>query len=70
MANSHRLNIGWNDDETDLQQKLLEVLEQDVMLYEVPNRPGEYTFEVVTDRSCSDLTEKLETVGIEVFKCR
>lgn len=60
-----RVELGWDGDEPDLQQKLLEALGTDVMLYEVPDRPGAFTFEIVTEQSAYDLRRTLEDAGID-----
>lgn len=58
-----RIRLGWDGDETDLQQRLLEALGTDVMIHK--GRPGEFTFEITTTRSADDLRKALEDHGID-----
>jgi hypothetical protein len=65
MANSCRVNLGWSGDKTDLEQKVMDALGLDVVIYEVSKRPGAFTFEVTTERSCSEIRKALEDGGID-----
>lgn len=64
MTNTHRVNVGWTGDVTDLEQRVFEAL-GDVMIYEMPNKPHVYTFEIVTDKCAYEIQNALEDNGID-----
>ena len=62
---SMQVNVGWTGDKPDLVGKLREALDQDVDPHQAPNKPGKYTFVIVTEKSASEVGTALERAGIE-----